>query len=296
MMTAEPGKNLGSLNPDLSKDLLDFSISLQQGLSNSEKQLDSKYLDLLVDRFSNHPTIQNLQNKIQYKFKNPILLFEAACHRSFCHEVQFTELKSNERLEFLGDSIVNFVVTELITELYSDAPEGTLSKLRGSIVREEGLVRLAKTIELGNSILLGRGEIKRGGKTNESTISDFFEAMIGAVLKDSDFETTSAVIIKIIEISDKQGYRLLDINNIEIFDYKSKLQEWTLKNFQTLPEYLSQEVSSNHPITFRVRLIVNGDEVGQVESTSKKKAMKILAENFYKELEKNNFNPNGWQP
>ena len=122
-----------------------------------------------------------LQKKINYSFKNEKLLFEALSHSSFANENK--NYKSNERLEFLGDSVLSIVVSDYIFKHFTHIPEGDLSKLRASLVCESSLFEFAKTIDLGSHIFLGKGEDMNGGRERPSILSDAFEAVIAAILE-----------------------------------------------------------------------------------------------------------------
>lgn len=275
--------------PHLSKELWIFLEKSKNPTTSKSSEFDG--LGVILSWFKNSKTIQDFQNSLNYHFRNPGLLFEACCHRSFINELKhmgFDQVETNERLEFLGDSVSNLIVTTLITKKFTGIDEGKLSKLRGSIVCESGFYKIGKEMCLGEMILLGKGEYNRGGISNPASISDMFEALVGAIYKDSDFNTTAQVIVPFIK---NEKFNFLDLKNIETFDYKSKLQEWMLKHFQALPDYESEEIKDG----FKVTLKLNGNVAGSKSGHSKKQVMKDLAEEIYLTIENNNFDATPWR-
>jgi len=129
-----------------------------------------------------------------YKFKNPSLLEKALTHTSFSNE---KKVESNQRLEFLGDSVIGLVIGEYIYKTFPAMPEGELSKIRAGIVCEKGLVKCAEKIKLSEKLRLGKGEEMSGGRTRESNLEDAFEAVMGAIFLDSDLETVKKIILEV---------------------------------------------------------------------------------------------------
>ncbi len=260
-----------------------LNSSSSDAVNKLSENSDSK-LNEVVKTYVSSIAVQEILKRIEYSFSNPKLLFESACHRSFVHEQSSLGIQSNERLEFLGDSVLSLVVSDLIIKKYPKESEGVLSKLRGSLVCESGLNHLALSIGLDQGILLGKGEINRKGYLNPSSLSDFFEALIGAIYQDSDFKTVKQVLEKIITDSDDD---LLNLDNISTFDYKSKLQEWSLKSLKVLPEY--KEILNDKENVFEIHLLIDGKTYFKGVGPSKKKLMKSMAKEIYIKLETNNF-------
>ena len=162
-----------------------------------------------------------LQGLLCYQFKDLELLNKSLTHKSYSNEVLLS-LKNNERLEFLGDSVLDLIVANYMFLTYQDLPEGSLSKIRAAIVNENSLAGLAKNLELGSYILLGKGESFSGGRQKASILANAYEALVGALFCDSDFRTTADVFLpQLVEKIDE--YRGACIPS----DFKSDLQEYT---------------------------------------------------------------------
>ena len=214
---------------------------------------------------------ENLEGLLFYCFKNRSLLVEALTHRSYSHEKR---TKTNyERLEFLGDAVLQLVITEYLLEKYRDYDEGTLSKLRGYFVSEGFLSIIANEIGLGKFVLLGKGEKASGGMFKDSLLCDIFESLVAAIYRDGGYDEARRVIILLF------GKRIdEDISANSFIDSKSELQKLTQKIYGTLPEYtVLKEVGPEHNKTFVVELTIEGilNEIG--EGKSKKSAEKVAA-------------------
>jgi len=189
--------------------------------------------------------INKLCQKIDYTFNNEKLLLEALTHRS-------VGSINNERLEFLGDSVLNFVVAEKLFDSLPDASEGDLSRLRASVVKKESLVEVAKTLQLGDYISLGSGELKSGGFRRESILADAVEGIFGAVLRDADFDTCKQLILRLCEFKIKQT-----IEDGPEKDAKTQLQEYLQSRRYRLPEYTVTDISGKaHQQTFTVECFI----------------------------------------
>lgn len=189
--------------------------------------------------------IEKLCRKIEYTFTNEQLLLEALTHRS-------VGSVNNERLEFLGDSVLNFVVAEELFYLLPNASEGDLSRLRASVVKKESLVEIAKTLQLGDYITLGSGELKSGGFRRESILADAVEAIMGAVLRDAGFETCKSLILRLCKVKIEQTV----IEGPEK-DAKTKLQEYLQSRRYRLPEYIVTDIQGKaHQQTFSVECVI----------------------------------------
>jgi RNAse III (EC 3.1.26.3) len=212
--------------------------------------------------------MDKLQQKINYQFKDAALLKLALTHRS-------VGKNNNERLEFLGDSILGVVISRELYKRFDHVDEGKLSRLRSHLVRGQTLAQLAGKLELSDILILGSGELKSGGFKRESIQADAVEAIFGAVLLDSDFETVNTVILDL--------YRDLldDINpNDSLKDPKTKLQEYLQKRSNTLPKYeLVKTVGKDHNAVFTVNCSLQ-DQALQIEQSAKsiKRAEQLCAQ------------------
>ena len=212
--------------------------------------------------------MNKLQQKINYQFKDAALLKLALTHRSMGSN-------NNERLEFLGDSILGVVISRELYKRFDHVDEGKLSRLRSHLVRGQTLAQLAGKLELSDILILGSGELKSGGFKRESIQADAVEAIFGAVLLDSDFETVNTVILDL--------YRdlLNGINpNDSLKDPKTKLQEYLQKRSNTLPKYeLVKTVGKDHNAVFTVNCSLQ-DQAMQIEQSAKsiKRAEQLCAQ------------------
>ena len=215
-------------------------------------------------------SVAALQEKIGYKFKNEKLLLEALSHSSYANENK--NLKSNERLEFLGDSVLSIIVSDHIFKHFSHIPEGDLTKLRASLVCESALFDFAKKINLGDYILLGKGEEQTGGRERPSIVSDAFEAVIAAVYLDGGMETAREYVLSFIpeDITPK--------GSDAFHDYKTILQEVIKRNPEERVTYhLKSESGPDHDKHFTVQVMLNNNVIGEGTGRSKKTAEQAAA-------------------
>ncbi len=221
--------------------------------------------------------VQEKFNIESIKFNRTI--FDALIHTSFQHEFAHKfHLVNNEKLEFLGDTVLSLVVTEKIYQDLIDLNEGEMSKLRSSIVNEETLSLLAKHIGLGKLILLGKGELKEKGFEKDSILADTFEAVLGAMYIEQGLEEAKAFLLQTInrfEVKNKRSLFSKDI--ISQFDAKSKLQELIMKKYKVTPHYASEELLVKGQKIFKVTLKIKNTEIYTTELSSKKKAMQLIA-------------------
>ena len=201
--------------------------------------------------------MDKLQQKINYQFKDVALLKLALTHRSMGKN-------NNERLEFLGDSILGLVISRELYKRFSHVDEGKLSRLRSHLVRGQTLAQLAADLELSDILILGSGELKSGGFRRESIQADAVEAIFGAILLDADLETANSVIL------DLYKNLLDDINpNDSLKDPKTQLQEYLQKRGNTLPTYeLVKTVGKDHNAVFTVNCSLQDQSI-QVEQSAK---------------------------
>ena len=222
--------------------------------------------------------IHELSEKLGYRFKQPDLLAEAFRHSSFANESANLGLRDNERFEFLGDAVLDLAISHILMERFPSAKEGDLSKYRAIVVSEKGLSKIAKDLDLGDYLLLGKGEELTLGREKSSILSNTVEALIGAIYLDAGFSETREIIHKLFSpILSK-----LDLEK-KTHDYKSLLQEYTQEIYKTRPEYISiKESGPAHDKTFRVALRIGGKIFTEGEGKSKKEAeQKAAREAFF---------------
>ena len=222
-------------------------------------------------------SIQQLQETIHYQFRNPAFLEVALTHSSYANEVKH-QIKYNERQEFLGDAVLSIIVSDYLFNNYT-VPEGELTKLRAAIVCEKSLDVMANKIGLGQYLRLGHGEELTGGRTRPSIIADAFEALIAAIYLDSDIQSISAIIHRI--LLDKADAHVVE----ERKDYKTTLQELVQREEgRTLTYQLAGESGPDHNKTFRFEVLINGDCAGEGVGHSKKEAEQAAARDALKRL------------
>ncbi len=222
--------------------------------------------------------IKDLENAIGYRFKNITLLQNALAHSSYANERWHDSLKSNERLEFLGDSILGMVVAEYLYRNFPDRPEGDLTRMRADMVCERSLAMIAERIDLGKHLLLGNGEESSGGRTRDSILADAVESVIAACFLDGGMEPARKFI---------EGFVLTDVpvRKLRNADYKTALQELVQqKKNQILSYALVEESGPDHDKHFVVQVSLNGAVVGTGEGRSKKKAEQDAAHNAIEHL------------
>ena len=213
--------------------------------------------------------IGELQNLIGYSFKNEELILRALTHSSFCNEQLIGNAGDYERLEFLGDAVLEAVSSAFLFERYPDKKEGELSKIRASMVCEPSLAFCARDLKLGTFIRLGKGEERTGGRERDSIISDVMEAIVGAIFLDGGFDNASQFIHRFI---------LSDLENKQLFfDSKSNLQEYVAKNLKEELEYITEEeTGENNEKIFRSTVLIGGkvtaDGVGRSKKASQQEA------------------------
>lgn len=212
--------------------------------------------------------IKSLEQKIEYSFKDKKKLLLALTHSSYANERKSEKLASNERLEFLGDAVLNIVTSDYIYNNYPSLPEGEMTKTRASIVCESSLMKCAVKINLGNYLLLGKGEELTGGRTRTSILSDAFEALIGAIYLDGGLEKAR----EFISTSMKDIYSSLESG--ELFsDFKTQFQEIIQKTSdQKIVYRILEEKGPDHNKVFVAQLSVGDMVYGTGEGRSKKEA------------------------
>ncbi|OON99978.1 MAG: ribonuclease III [Epulopiscium sp. Nele67-Bin004] len=222
----------------------------------------------------------NFQKKIQYEFKNQALIDQALTHSSYANEHKDQHSKDNERLEFLGDAILDLIVSEYLFKKYPNFQEGDLSKLRASIVCEASLAETAKTLDIGEFILLGKGEEMTGGKTRCSILADAFEAITGAMFVDGEFADVRKFLTNTLIASVK------DVSTTELYtDYKTILQIEVQKEGKEAPKYqVIDESGPDHDKDFVVQLTQEGKVIGTGKGKSKREAEQHAAHMALKQV------------
>lgn len=215
------------------------------------------------------PNIKEFQEKINYKFKNEDLLVTALTHSSYANECGGLY---NERLEFLGDSVLGFITAEYFFSHRKTVPEGELTRLRAVTVCEKSLFGFAKEIDLGSYILLGKGEMNTGGRERPSILSDAFEAVIAAIYLDGGMESAKEFVLRFVRES--QGHK----NEVAFRDHKTVLQEIIQRNPEEKLEYvLVGESGPAHDKIFEVEIHLNSNCIGRGSGHSKKLAEQAAA-------------------
>jgi len=208
-----------------------------------------------------------LEKCLDYQFKNKDLILEALTHKSY------KKPYNNERLEFLGDAVLNLIVGEYLFKKFPHSNEGDLSKIRASLVNETGFTRLANKIKLGEYIFISNAEERNKGRTKASILSDAFEAIMGAVYLESGLDTLKPIILNLLETS-------YDKINLDVLfsDYKTALQEVTQAEFGTIPEYrIEGSYGPDHKKEFEVSIWIDGKNYGKAMGKSKKLAQQAVA-------------------
>ena len=222
--------------------------------------MDSRFADL-------DKRLDEFQNIINYKFKNRKLLYEALSHSSYANEVKKKHCNSNERLEFLGDSVLSIVVSDYIYKQFNHLPEGELTKLRASLVCEKALFEFSNQIKLGDYILLGKGELRGGGNKRPSILSDAFEAVIAAIYLDGGLDAAKAHILRFMPDN------IISKKKESYDDYKTILQEIIQRNPEENVEYrLVDESGPDHDKMFEAEVCFDSTVIGRGKGKSKKQA------------------------
>ncbi|MCY4524955.1 MAG: ribonuclease III [Halobacteriovoraceae bacterium] len=247
------------------------------GLLDSQKP-DAKQF---ADWVASDQRIQGLCRLLGYDFKDKSLLLQALAHSSFCNEFPRLYLSSNERLEFLGDSVLQTLITSIIMRSYPHFSEGELSKLRDSLVNENSLASMAGLLKLGDVILLGRGEIKNHSMRKDTLLANLFEAVLGAIFYDGGYTSCRRVLERIFSLYEKkEGKPFVNSDRLYYFDAKSRLQERCMELYKRLPRYQEEKVEDG----FKVELFISGKSFGSMVAPSKREGQKSLARQALEKL------------
>lgn len=224
--------------------------------------------------------MEDLEEKLGYKFKNIDLLKNALTHSSYANEVR-GGYSSNERLEFLGDSVLSLVVSDYLYKQFKNLPEGELTKLRASLVCEKSLCSFSRELELGKFLNLGKGEDHNGGRERDSILADAFEAVLAAIYLDGGMEAARRYVMNFV-------LRELKHTDDEVFkDYKTALQEIIQRNPEESVSYvLTSESGPDHDKSFTVEVRLNSNVIGcgtgkskkQAEQRAAKQALQLMGE------------------
>lgn len=227
-------------------------------------------------------TLEKLQENLGYRFRDESLLRGALYHSSYANEHRNENIVSNERLEFLGDAVLGFVSAEFLYSRFPHAPEGELTRIRAALVREESLFEVAQSLQLGECLMLGKGEESGGGRQRPSILADCTEAVFAAVYLDGGMDCARDLIHRV----------LLSKGDIEVAesrrrDYKTELQELVQrKPHQVLRYELVGQSGPDHAKVFTVAVLLNGDPVGEGSGHSKKEAEQSAARAALEKLTK----------
>jgi ribonuclease III len=213
--------------------------------------------------------LKKLEENLGYHFQDSELLVQAVTHRSYAHENPGARIRDNERLEFLGDSVLNLSLSHMIYHRYPELNEGELSRMRAGLVNEGQLRRLAERLGLGKCLRLGKGEDKSGGREKGSLLADALEALLGAVYLEAGYETAFRIMASLLEpILEASGAGLL-----RGFDFKTELQEYCQGLYKKTPDYeVLREEGPDHRKLFFVKVRLDDSGIGQGQGRSKKAA------------------------
>ena len=222
--------------------------------------------------------LSKLEESLGYNFKDKQLIIEALTHKSF------KKPYNNERLEFLGDAVLDLIVGEYLYNKFPKKDEGTLSKIRASLVNEGGFAKLAKVLNLGEYLYLSAAEENNKGRTKKSLLSNAFEAVMGAIYLEAGLQTAREIAIKLLE----ENYPKIDLDSL-CKDYKTSLQELTQAIYGTTPTYtLIGSSGPDHDKVFEVAVLLNNKEISKAKGKSKKEAQQDAAKIALKRLKEDN--------
>lgn len=217
--------------------------------------------------------LEKLEIKIDYQFNDKNLIRQALIHRSFGNENAEYKKINNEKLELLGDAVLDLIVTEFLYNKLKDYNEGEIAKLKAVIVSEPVLAEISNEIELGEFLFLSKGENKSGGRNRDSILGDAFEALLGAIYLDKGYHKAKRFALKYLEPRINMVGQ-----NYDLIDYKSILQEFTQKEYKIVPEYLlMEEEGPDHKKIFKMCVKIKNDIIGMGAGKNKKSAEQLAA-------------------
>ncbi len=223
---------------------------------------------------------EKFQKEINYKFENIELLKEAVTHSSYSNEFQ-DNINCNERLEFLGDAVIELIISTYLFNKFKKYPEGKLTRLRSKIVCEEALYDIALNYNIGEYLKLGKGEESTGGRERKSILADSVEAIIAAIYLDSDYINSEKLVLKLFDDYIKKA----EEGKLN-YDYKTKLQEvvQSINNTNKISYIVINEDGPDHNKTFFVKVLISGKEAGRGKGKSKKTAEQKSAKEALKKV------------
>ncbi len=223
---------------------------------------------------------KKLQKELNYEFDNISLLHEAVTHSSYSNEFQ-ESVNCNERLEFLGDAVVELIISTYLFNKFSNYPEGKLTRLRSKIVCEEALYDIAVKYNIGEFLYLGKGEEATGGRERKSILADAVEALIAAIYLDSNYDTAEKLVLKLFDDYIKKA----EEGKLN-YDFKTKLQEVVqgINNTNRISYLVTKESGPDHNKTFYVKVLISGKEAGTGIGKSKKNAEQKAAKEALKRV------------
>lgn len=229
------------------------------------------------------PSLQRLEQTIEYKFKDRALLDRALTHRSFANERNDKQVLHNESMEFLGDAVLGFLISSWLIERFPDLSEGKLSKIKAHLVSASNLVEHSEAISLGDFLRLNRGEEKTGGRKKQALLVDAFEAMLAAIYLDGGIASAERYVRRTFQDQISE----LDPDHPGLSDFKSTLQEWLQARNLPAPQYaLIETTGPDHHRSFRVEVRVGGKGIGVGEGRAIKRAQQEAARLALKHLER----------
>lgn len=219
------------------------------------------------------PAVEKLMSALRVQFQDPDLLLSALTHRSYVHEHYQTSLQPNERLEFLGDSVLNFLTAQFLYQTFPQRGEGELTAMRASLVRTGMLARFARQLELGSFLKLGKGEEHSGGRDRDNLLADAFEAVIAAIYLDQGMEAADRFLLPYLE---SEAARIV-VHGLQLDD-KSRLQERVQSERNQTPRYRTVSAEGpDHNRIFTIEVQAGGDRLGIGVGNSKQAAAQAAA-------------------
>lgn len=224
--------------------------------------------------------IKDIEKNIGYIFKNKGLLAESLTHKSYYHENKEKAVSYNERLEFLGDSVIGLIIVEYIFLLDQKYEESVLAKVKSYLVSESVFADIADSISIGKYLLLGKGEESTGGRNKQSILSDALEAIIGAIYLDGGYEKTREIVLTFFKARIDSA-----VKSGEFYDYKTELQEKSQLLYGVLPEYrVIKQQGEEHKRIFTVAVFLEGKKLGVASGRRKKEAETLAAKKAIEKL------------
>lgn len=237
-----------------------------------------------------HPDkVEGLIRRLGFTWNDQELLKQALTHTSYINEHKHLKLFSNQRLEFLGDAVLELVTSEYLFSRFPESPEGDLTKLRAAVVCEPTLQKVAQNHDLGNCLIMGRGELLSGGRERPSIMADALEALIGAIYLDQGYQRVRDFILSWLKAEIE-----LIVSGAPVGDYKTELQELVQRQAEGALAYvILKEEGPDHNKMFTAGVMLQGELLGQGSGRSKKLAEQVAAQNALDKLKKDNFKVKG---